>query len=218
MMSPVQIRRPNPEKPEMYVDLDGVVTDFYRAACAMAGRKVEDAPPGALATCDVSWIFNRFKGKREKSHEEGEREFWWKLQARDSKWWSNLQTYDDAVLMMLNIINLLGAENVAFLTSPSEKATASATGKVDFILDFCRKLGFQLDWVLTPFKWRLARPGVILLDDNVDNCVEFREFGGDAILYDAPWNQGGSDVTDVIAQVRGFCEQHASRRRRKKKV
>jgi hypothetical protein len=37
-------------------------------------------------------------------------------------------------------------------------------------------------------KYELARPGAILIDDNVDNCRLFREKGGDAILYPQSYN------------------------------
>jgi hypothetical protein len=37
-------------------------------------------------------------------------------------------------------------------------------------------------------KYELARPGAILIDDNVENCQLFREKGGDAILYPQSYN------------------------------
>ena len=49
-------------------------------------------------------------------------------------------------------------------------------------------------------KYELARPGAILIDDNVENCRLFREKGGDAILYPQSYN-GTIDVEDKTQYV-----------------
>jgi hypothetical protein len=45
-------------------------------------------------------------------------------------------------------------------------------------------------------KWRLAKPGCLLIDDNDDNVLDYREAGGAAILFPQPWNEN-----------RGLCDQ-----------
>jgi hypothetical protein len=49
-------------------------------------------------------------------------------------------------------------------------------------------------------KYELARPGAILIDDNVENCRLFEARGGRAVLYPQSYN-GTIDVEDKTQYV-----------------
>lgn len=82
--------------------------------------------------------------------------------------------------------DLVGQKEVFLATTPTKCAEAHA-GKIDWINQFLP------DWIhrqyfITPRKWLLGKPGVVLIDDHAENCALFEEEGGEAILLPRPWN------------------------------
>ena len=205
MSRPADVRLPDSSKPEVFVDLDGVLVDFYSAACALGGKKIEDAPEEALATCDVAWIPGYPVGDR-----AGSNHFWALLREKGPRWWLGLEMYDGALDFVRGIIEMVGFDNFAICTSPHRMATPSADGKVGWVdsvlaMSLMMDMGLEqlptIDWVLTPAKHRVAAPGRILIDDNPDNCSDWKKKNGVAYLCDAPWNKGGMSREQILSEL-----------------
>lgn len=60
---------------------------------------------------------------------------------------------------------------------------------------------------LTPYKWRLAQPGCILVDDKQSNVDEFRAAGGLAVLFPAFHNAAHSLADDPMPYVENELDE-----------
>jgi hypothetical protein len=86
---------------------------------------------------------------------------------------------------------LVGEENVLIATSPTKSADCHAAKYHwirDHIPDWCKR-----QYSITPRKWRLSMPGVLLIDDSDSNCLKFKNRpdgkpSGDAMIMPRPWN------------------------------
>lgn len=90
---------------------------------------------------------------------------------------------------------IVGREEVFLATTPT-KDPQSHADKLHWIWDNLP------DWIhrqyfITPRKWLLGKPGVILFDDHLENCQKFVAEGGDALTVPRPWNPCFSQDTDV---------------------
>lgn len=63
---------------------------------------------------------------------------------------------------------------------------SGASGKLSWVYNNC---GSSMSFVLTSDIWRLARPNVLLIDCNGDECHRFMARGGVSIVWPQPWNQ-----------------------------
>ena len=91
---------------------------------------------------------------------------------------------------------LVGRDQVLLATTPT-KCPLSHAHKLEWITENLP------DWLhrqyfLTPRKWCLAKPGVVLIDDTNHNCRLFEEEGGHAILLPRPWNDRHTLDTDEV--------------------
>jgi hypothetical protein len=82
--------------------------------------------------------------------------------------------------------DLVGHENVFIATTPT-KCPESHGAKVEWINENLPEW-IHRQYFITPRKWILAQPGVILIDDHATNCSRFEYEGGDSILFPRPWN------------------------------
>jgi len=82
--------------------------------------------------------------------------------------------------------DLVGHENVSIATTPT-KCPEAHGAKVEWINQNLPEW-IHRQYFLTPRKWRLAQPGVILIDDHDDNCSRFEWRHGTSILFPRPWN------------------------------
>lgn len=67
----------------------------------------------------------------------------------------------------------------------------AATPKAHWVDEHLPWLGHRRMW-LGHDKWRLARPGALMVDDKPANIRDWRAAGGIGLVFDQPWNQ---DVT-----------------------
>lgn len=100
--------------------------------------------------------------------------------------------------------------NVTFCTSPTLEAVC-AKEKIEWLQDRFGK-DFR-NFIITPQKHLFAKPGSMLIDDNMDNCRIFEEHGGKAILFPQPWNvmwdegkppTGGQRIEYVLRTLDGY--------------
>jgi hypothetical protein len=77
-----------------------------------------------------------------------------------------------------------GEPDVIVCTHP-HKTPESYSGKRKWLNNV---IGWKGEVFMCQDKWRLAKPGVVLIDDNNDNCDQFVDHGGRSILFPQPWN------------------------------
>lgn len=82
--------------------------------------------------------------------------------------------------------DLVGKDEVYLATTPT-KDPQSHADKLHWIWDNL-PTWIHRQYFITPRKWLLGKPGVILFDDHLANCINFREEGGKACLVPRPWN------------------------------
>ena len=97
--------------------------------------------------------------------------------------------------LILNLsAQLVGTENVFLATSPT-KDPQSHADKLHWVWDNL-PTWIHRQYFITPRKWLLGKPGVLLLDDHLMNVERFLEEGGDAFLVPRPWNRAHELDTD----------------------
>jgi 5'(3')-deoxyribonucleotidase len=151
----------------VYLDMDGVITDFNKAVCTEFGLPY---PPQ---------IYHFFPEIRKKVNEFCNISFW-----------QNLEWMDDGRGILRAIMGTLGLEKVYFLTGMMPNVE-SGTGKLLWIHDNLpiysnRVILHTLD---VP-KSSLAKPDTLLIDDKDENVEKFVKAGGYGILINRPWNKG----------------------------
>jgi 5'(3')-deoxyribonucleotidase len=162
-------------KPTIYLDMDGVCTDFASAGIRANGRD----PTQVLATWDQSFRgeFLPYKVM------ELDRDAYWEAIARQGEsFWINLQEYEWYPKL---VCSLLEMGEVVFLTSGIYEPR-SLSGKLIWLQ---HRFGNDFQgYIFTAKKYLLANPWSILIDDYELNVTEFRQHGGQAVLFPQIWN------------------------------
>jgi len=169
------------------VDLDGVLVDFVGSMARVLGRRWDPAAcrgeydPGKLFGCDTD-LFSVFGA-----------DFW-----ETADWMPDGKRIWDVVRAAVQ-----DGRKILICSSPTHE-TGSVTGKLRWIE---RELGgaWTRQYVFTPRKEALARPGVLLIDDCDAVVQAFEAAGGSALLVPRPWNSmhGWSGPTDWTAYIDG---------------
>lgn len=157
-----------------FVDMDGVLVDFMRGALAAHNRlDVLDNYPRGL------WLVEQHLGITTD-------EFWKPLDGFE--FWDNLTAYPE-FWTFVDIINETFGNNWAIASTPCDDPF-SAAGKLSWLsryLPKCNGRSFRR-FYLCEHKYRLAKPGTVLIDDNETNCRDFVAAGGKSVLIPQPWN------------------------------
>ncbi len=173
------------EGTHVLIDLDGVVANFVDAAIQQHEK--------ACCHDDITqWDMGDLWGI-------SKNEFWGKIDDGGIEFWSSkVKAYP----WLGELTDALRFRPWSVCTTPS-KSHYSAGGKV---LWMQKHFGSQFrDYVMTPQKHLLARPGAILIDDSDDNVSKFNDAGGRGMLFPQPWNENrhlvGERVQYVIEQL-----------------
>ena len=166
----------------VFLDMDGVLCDFARAALRLHGRSdiLPRWPPG-------EWSIPKVLGM-------SRQEFWSKIDAVGSPFWYELSAYRwmNALLEMIE-----PQAPFTILTSPSKDA-ACATGKIQWLR---KHLSPTFDgFMIGSRKHLCAQAGALLIDDSDHNVIQFRNHGGQAILFPQIWNSN-HHLPDPLAHV-----------------
>jgi len=162
-------------KTTIYLDMDGVCTDFAAAGIRTHGQD----PSQVLMTWEQS-----FRGEFLPYKVMGlEKEVFWDAIARQGEaFWIDLQEYDWYPELLEALLKM---GEVVFLTSGTY-APGSLSGKLKWLQ---HRFGNDFQgYVFTARKHLLANPWSILIDDYESNVAEFRQHGGQAVLFPQPWN------------------------------
>jgi 5'(3')-deoxyribonucleotidase len=184
-------------KPTIYLDMDGVCTDFVSAGIMANGRDPaevfrlwSESFPGEYHPYTVMGI--------------DVDSFWEAVAAEGEAFWANLQEYEwyPDLLPALQDIG-----DVVFLTSGAY-VPSCLSGKLKWLqMRFGRD--FQ-GYVMTARKHLLAKPGTILIDDYEANVLAFQNHGGRAVLFPQIWNRN-HEVTDRLSLTLESVEQLANK-------
>lgn len=155
-----------------FLDLDGVLADFPRAAIRAHG-------------CDPDSIYRVGSPGPMHIHEALEmsaEEFWAPL--NKAEFWEEIPPTPEAA-DIARFAREYYEDEVYIASSPSLDPTCMV-GKVRWIERHFPKL--RRRWFMTPNKHLLAKPGAMLIDDFDSNCDKFRDLGGRCFLVARPWN------------------------------
>lgn len=97
-------------------------------------------------------------------------------------------------------VDLVGKDEIYLATSPTKDPQAHAD-KLHWMWDNLPNW-IHRQYFMTPRKWLLGKLGVILFDDNSENCEKFIAEGGDALLVPRPWNSLHKYDTDLVISTR----------------
>lgn len=164
-------------------DMDGVLVDFCKSAYEVHGRmQGEDEPK----------CFDFFEGWGMTADQ-----FWEPINAMGPEFWSNVPKFP----WCDELVELAKPYGFVVATASSHN-WASAAGKVQAMQSLFGD-NFR-DYAITPRKWLLGKPGMVLIDDLASNCDKFEEAGGESILFPQPWNYQRSYASDRV----GYVKEH----------
>lgn len=155
----------------VFLDMDGVLVDFAGGACKFHGKELP------------------YKSNREYSYDIAglvglEDKLFWDPLGFD--FWANLEPtpWFEEVLWM--VWDKFGFNNFSLLASPC-KTRGCADGKIAWIEKMLPR-EFHRKFLIGPAKSICASENTLLIDDFEGNVDKFREHGGHAFLFPAPWN------------------------------
>jgi len=150
---------------ELMLDLDGVLTDFCKAAYEFHGIEKE-LEPGNFDIVSQSGI----KPK----------DFWEPL---GHDFWANLPWMPDGIQILLMCEDIVGEENICLLTSPTWN-TGSASGKLEWIQKNIPN--YSRRFLIGPPKHFCCNKHRVLVDDGEHNIAKW---DGPSILIPRIWNK-----------------------------
>lgn len=148
------------------LDMDGVLVNFNKAACAII-----DAPYPPTKY----WWWNDIPNGKQQVDAACTTDFWF-----------NLEWMHDG-LEIFKIVFEKFTNDIYLLTTPMPNLE-SATGKAMWVDKYIPVFNKRLIITRAP-KHLLAKPGTLLIDDSDKNIEEFRAAGGQGILVSRPWNK-----------------------------
>lgn len=172
---------------QILLDLDDVLNQFTPFVLEYIGCP-------APIKYDPAWGFDIIKAANELhpfltdfTHET----FWKQV---DRRAWVTVPKSAEFNMLLAESEALVGRESVFVCTTPTEDPECLA-GKLEWIHNYLPKW-LHRQYIMTPHKYLLAKPGTLLIDDSNDNVNAFRYAGGRSILVPRPWNSyHGIDTT-----------------------
>lgn len=143
---------------KIFLDMDGVIADFNQQFINLTNYHPKD-----------------FEFKFGKS------KFWEVITKEGKNFWSNIPLMDNAK-NLLDILYIYNTNNIPIeiLSAPS-RDKSSIIGKKEWLKKY--NINFKQNFVPAIKKQKFAKPDHLLIDDNIDNCKQWIEKGGKAILY-----------------------------------
>jgi 5'(3')-deoxyribonucleotidase len=154
----------------VFIDLDGVLTDFCGAVAKYYPRE----------TAKVQWPPNKWNFIPQLGLDV--KEFWENI---PEEFWSEMDILPDGYNLLCDI-RKSGIE-YCIITSPSENKT-SFSGKCLLLKNLFQDEYKSKRWIMAHDK-RYFAAGNILIDDYDGNIEKWRLYGGDGFLFPAPYNR-----------------------------
>lgn len=170
-------------RPTIYLDMDGVLTNFVGAVAKLFNfnGEIHSEWRALLKKNNVAdaYSIEGILGITTK-------DLWSTIDSVGVNFWVQMDYYSWA-FELHNMLETYG--DVIILSSPS-MSMYSWSGKVNLIQAI---FGYSFrNFILCPsqLKYKLANKDSILIDDSEKNIKKFKEAGGQAILFPQPWNNG----------------------------
>ena len=151
--------------------MDDVLVDFQGAACKLFNGNWEQ-------------VINRKEYDMCPTLGISQRAFWSGINAYGEQFWLDLKELDwfNEVWELCHVYS----DRVIIVSSPSQHVTCH-TGKVKWLQ---RKFDDNFrDFCLFGQKELFAGPNRYLIDDKLENCINFTSAGGKALMFPAPGNE-----------------------------
>jgi len=153
----------------IFLDMDGVLTDFVGALCKL--YNYDDAWP--LGEYDITKVLGPM--------------VWNVITEAGEDFWINMEKTPEADELM----HMASQYDYYIATSPTLDPY-SASGKMHWITMNYPKALRRL--IITPAKHLHARSDTLLIDDSDDQLLKWREAGGIALPMPRPWNSYWKDI------------------------
>jgi len=170
---------------EVFLDMDGVVTDWEKAACELMG-------------IDMSTV--NFKGDEKAVEKVLEYDdLVDEINKGYDEFFVNMPAHDHTNELM----TACEEANGIILTAPMMKCPGVYSGKVEWV---------QRYWpdtdriIVTKHKQSCAKPTALLIDDRKSSCEDFVTAGGNAIVFPSRIYDGHIDVDTVINLLGAIAE------------
>ena len=173
----------------IFIDLDGVLSDWMDAAC-----KLCDIDPNDEAI--------RKQLKKGKYLDElgviSDEEIWDKINAKGTSFWAELELFSWAKKLVQSMEK---QGEMYFLTSPGECIPA-CSGKVEWVDKHFGKEYIKKTIICYP-KEQCAGPNKILIDDSEKKIEKFRDSGGHAFLWPQQYkfDDGEENIDEIIDEL-----------------
>lgn len=201
------------------LDMDDVLVDFVDGAAALWGLTTEDLlPHWDLGVWDCVPPLGKALHARDGDHPDGMSvaDFWARVGAQ-AYFWDNLRPlpWCDSLLTMAAAFT----DDWYIVSSPS-RCPSSWSGKVRWLKDYFGEEFNRI--VLTRHKHLLAGPGVVLIDDQDSNVLEFTvdkdglPTGGEGVLFPKYHNRNHVNRDDPVRYVRTVLEYVATNEPRRR--
>lgn len=166
-------------RPErVYVDMDGVLCCYTRGVLRLFG--VADS----LAHEVRGWggIPDVINAGRRAYREVSHRDIETAVRDAGHQFWAELPVLESG----LHLIGVLEENEIDYMLLTTPAGGESAMGKFQWVTRHLPHMADKI--ILTPQKWQCAGEGRLLVDDKAQNCTEWVEAGGEALLWPAPHN------------------------------
>lgn len=170
----------------IYLDMDGVISDFTTAALIANG-----VDPSAHIAKEY---------KIEKDLGISARKFWENIDNVGEVFWSDMGLFSWT-------IDLIGSlDNFIILSSPSMNPQC-VSGKLKWIYKVLGSSFRNYMFVPSNLKCKVANQDSILIDDSEKNCEDFMTAGGYSVLFPQPYNKNRDKQGDVVSYIHKKIEE-----------
>lgn len=154
----------------IFLDMDGVIADFSKAALESFGclHLIDQFTFGVEA--DTLLGLTRS-------------EFWRILYEHHPDFWHHVPPYSWTSYLYEELCKIAP---VTIISKP-DLNPASLDGKLNWLQRQLKISPFE-DYIFTRKKHLVARPGYVLIDDNIDTAKLWKENDGTALIFPQPWN------------------------------
>ena len=183
-------------KVRIFIDMDGVVTNWEKAACDVLGiddneKELRDQLKSGTRLEDTKYT--------------NDDDMWGAIEDAGSDWWANMPMFP-WYKKLYNEMKKLG--EVSFLTSNgnlfkhTKVAADGAKGKAECIAKHYKEE--KPSMIITHSKHFCANKDCILVDDSQNKIDKFEEWGGEAFLWPSAYKMldGDLNVDDVIDELK----------------
>jgi len=197
-------------KKTIFLDMDGVLTDFHGDVFALFGKKTKDVLPDwpEIQVGDGPKSQKIKHPYLEKALHMEAKEMWREINAEGEEFWSEMGELPWAKELYKGCCD---RADTYILSSPSWKPD-SLSGKIKWLFRFTGDRKFR-KFLLGPDKFLCAKRGAVLIDDSMDKINAFDDAGGSTIIVPQPWNTawntsyGEPGTDDVISHVFGELDK-----------